>query len=429
MNNEKDTSLPCGPYAALRYRDCRLLLASAVLAVISGKMQLVVLGFELYRRTGQAMSLGWLALALGLPMLILGLFAGQVSDWFNRKRILMFCQLLSMCTSLALVVIVVRQDSVEWIYLCVLLRGIFGTFGRPARQALLPQMVPTSVFPNAVTWGSSSVQLAMVLGPALGGWIVASNNWIMPGGQELSSVAVALLIDAVFLIMAFLLVALIATRPVEPSKDPASFKSLLAGFRFVWNTKLILATITLDLFAVLLGGASYLFPIYAQDILHVGAKGLGWMEAAPAIGAICMAILLAHLPPLQRAGRTMLLAVVGFGVATIGFGFSTTYPLSLLMLFFAGAFDTISVIVRHTLVQTLSPENMRGRISAVNSMFIGASNEMGGVESAVAANFFGPVVAVVSGGVGTILVVIAAAAIWPQIRRIGSLHNLKSNHR
>ena len=195
----------------------------------------------------------------------------------------------------------------------------------------------------------------------------------------------------------------------------------MAGIRFVWNTKLILATITLDLFAVLLGGATYLLPIYAKDILHVGSAGLGFLRSADAIGAVCMAMLLAHLPPMRRAGVAMLWAVAGYGVATIIFGISQWFWLSLLMMFLVGALDNISVVVRHTLVQMLTPDEMRGRVSAVNGVFIVASNDLGGLESGLTAWLFGPVISVVGGGVGTILVVIAAARLWPQILRIGSL--------
>jgi MFS family permease len=205
----------------------------------------------------------------------------------------------------------------------------------------------------------------------------------------------------------------------------ASFQSLLAGLKFVSQARLILIVITLDLFAVLLGGAVYLLPIFAQDILKVGATGFGWLQAAPAAGAFCMAICLAYLPPMKRAGRNLLLAVAGFGVATIIFGLSTSFWLSFAMLFLTGLFDNISMVIRHTLMQLLTPDQMRGRVSAVTTIFIGASNELGGLESGVVARWFGPVFSVVSGGIGTIVVVALTALVSPQLRTFGALHEAK----
>jgi hypothetical protein len=214
-------------------------------------------------------------------------------------------------------------------------------------------------------------------------------------------------------------------RQEQTPTDSISLESLIAGIRFVRQTKLILATITLDLFAVLLGGATYLLPIYAEDILHVGALGLGWLRSAEAGGAVCMAVALAYMPPMPRAGRTLLWAVSGFGVATIVFGLSRSYWLSLSMMFLIGALDNISVVVRHTLVQMLTPDSMRGRVSAVNNVFIVASNDLGGLESGVTARLFTPVISVVGGGIGTILVVLAAARTWPQILTLGSLRDIR----
>jgi MFS family permease len=221
------------------------------------------------------------------------------------------------------------------------------------------------------------------------------------------------------------LLLFVTLRPGERIKEPATLKTLLAGIHFVTRNQIILATISLDLFAVLLGGATYLLPIYATSILHVGAVGFGWLRAAPAFGAFLMGMFIAHLPPMKKAGRTLLWAVAGFGIATIIFGLSTSFWLSLVMLFLTGAFDNISVVVRHTLVQVLTPDDMRGRVSAVNNVFIGASNELGGWESGLTAQIFGPKVSVVGGGIGTILVVLATAVIWPAVRRFGSLHDAK----
>jgi MFS family permease len=251
----------------------------------------------------------------------------------------------------------------------------------------------------------------MMLGPALGGAAIAFFHRPSP----------------VYLISIFCSIVFIAfvlplrLRAQDHTHEPLSLHSLLGGARFVWSTPIILATVTLDMFAVLLGGAVALLPVYAKDILHVGPRGFGWLMAAPAIGSVVMAFLIAHLPPLRRAGRAMLWAVAGFGAATIVFGISKNFYLSLIALIVTGACDAVSVVVRHTLVQVLTPDHLRGRVSAVNSVFIGISNEIGSFESGVAARFLGPVVAVVFGGVGTIVVTLAVASKWPVVRRVGSL--------
>ncbi len=239
------------------------------------------------------------------------------------------------------------------------------------------------------------------------------------------NVPAAYIVSAIFAAIFAVSLGSVRMRGQAPAREPATLKSLAAGVRFVFRTKIILATITLDLFAVLLGGATYLLPIYAKDILHVGAVGFGWMRAVPAIGALLMGLVIAHLPPMKRAGRAMLWAVGGFGAATIVFGLSRSYWLSLAMLFLTGALDNISVLVRHTLVQVLTPDSMRGRVSAVNNIFIGASNELGGFESGLTAKLFGTVTSVVAGGIGTIVVVLATAGIWPQVRKFGSLVDAK----
>jgi len=234
------------------------------------------------------------------------------------------------------------------------------------------------------------------------------------------------IIDAIFGIARFIFVALITSKQTIHAKEPMTLASLIAGFDFVWKTKIILATITLDLFAVLLGGATTLLPIFAKDILQVGPSGLGWLRASGSIGAVIMAFALAYLPPMRKAGKSMLWSVAIFGLVTIVFGLSQSFLLSFSMLFLAGAVDMISVVVRQTLVQVLTPDEMRGRVSAVNSIFITSSNEIGGFESGVTAVIFGPVISVVGGGIGTVLVVIATILIWPEIKKFGSLEQPKN---
>jgi MFS family permease len=304
------------------------------------------------------------------------------------------------------------EGPVPWYFVFLFLIGVARAFSAPARWAIVPQVVPLESLSNAVTWNSSGWQVAATLGPALGGWVIAATGHAA-GAYVLASVC-ALVCAA--------LVAGIHLRPVKRESRAVSLASLLAGLRFVWGTPLILATITLDLFAVLLGGATALLPIYASDILTVGPTGLGWLRAAPSIGALVMALVMAHRPPLRRAGRALLVSVAGFGVATVVFGLSHDPYLSFLMLALTGALDNVSIVVRGTLVQLLTPDEMRGRVSAVNAIFIVSSNELGAFESGVTAAWFGPVWSVVAGGIGTVLVVLAVMARWPQVLRLGPLH-------
>jgi MFS family permease len=262
-----------------------------------------------------------------------------------------------------------------------------------------------------VAWSSGSYQLSSVAGPAVGGALIALSHHAAP----------VYAIHAVASLVCLTLIGLVKSRHVLAAREPMTVGSLIAGFRFVFAQPVIFGTITLDLFAVLLGGATALLPVYAKDILHVGPTGLGFLEAALPSGSLLCALIQAHRPPLRKAGRALLAAATVFGLATIVFGFSRSFALSMLMLFVCGFADSISVVVRHTVVQLLTPDEKRGRVSAVNSLFIGTSNELGGFESGVVAHLFGPVFSVVTGGVGTILVVIAVATIWPQIRRYGRL--------
>jgi MFS family permease len=262
-----------------------------------------------------------------------------------------------------------------------------------------------------VTWSSGSFQLSSVAGPAAGGALIALTHHAAP----------VYAFNAAAALICLMLISFVRRRPAAAAKEKMTAKSLIVGFKFVFASPIILGTITLDLFAVLLGGATALLPVYAKDILAVGPTGLGFLQAALPLGSLACALVLAHRPPMQKAGRAMLLAVAGFGLATIAFGGSRWFWFSLLMLFACGAMDNVSVVVRHTLVQLLTPDEKRGRVSAVNSLFIGTSNELGGFESGLVAYWLGPVVSVVSGGVGTILVVLAVAVIWPEIRKYGRL--------
>ena len=299
-------------------------------------------------------------------------------------------------------------------YLCLLGIGVARAFNEPASATLIPQTVPPEMFTSAATWSSSSWQLASIIGPAIAGLIAA----------VMESVTIIYLLDAVAALVFLAMVLLIKGRPLALSPKADTLESLAEGLRFMRGNKVILAAITLDMFAVMFGGAVTLLPVYATDILHVGSQGLGLMRAAPSIGSLISAFILTHLPPMKQAGKTLLWAVAGFGLATIFFGFSTNFWLSMTMLLVLGALDNISVVIRGTLLLTRTPDEMRGRTSAVNSIFIGVSNEMGGFESGSVAALFGPIASVISGGILTILVVLGVAKIWPEIGKMTTLDGL-----
>jgi MFS family permease len=407
---------PRDPYAPFRLREYRFYLFGYLAVNMGANMQSVAVGWELYERTGSAMALAWVGLAQALPIMLLALPAGQLADRLDRRRIVLLGLLVMAAASLGLATVSHQRASVGWMYAMLLLGASGRAFFWPASQALLPQLVSNDGFGSAVTWRTTGYQIACVAGPALGGFMIGlqkTTMWVY-------------VVDATLALVNCCCVAAITARPLTQHTETASLKTLLAGFRYVLNNKLILAAITLDLFAVLLGGATALLPIYARDILRVGPTGLGWLRAAPAVGAIGMAVTLSHLPPLRRAGRALLLAVTTFGIVTIVFGLSSSFWLSLVMLAVCGAADNISVVVRHSLVQLRTPNEMRGRVSAVNSVFISASNELGEFESGTVASFFGPVASVVSGGIGTIIVVALAAWTWPEIRKLGKLHEQSS---
>lgn len=415
-------SLPTGElppkrdaYGALRLRDYRLFLVGHIVSVLGVQMQTVAVGWQLYEQTRSAWALGFVGLAQFSPMLCFALLAGQVADRYDRRKVLMGATLLAVAAAFGLALSAAR-GNVVLIYACLFLSGTARAFQGPARSALVPQLVPRALFTNAVSWNVSAFELASLTGPALGGWLIA----LLHGAQWVY------VIGGLGSIWCFAFLAALTNKSyvavgTETQRTSNTWQSLLAGFDYLWSTKALFAAISLDMFAVLLGGAVALLPVYAKDILRVGPTGLGWMQAMPSFGAITMALLTAHLPPLRKAGRTLLWAVAGFGAATIVFGLSRNYWLSLTMLFLMGALDNISVVVRHVLVQMLTPDEMRGRVSAVNGMFINASNELGRFESGALAALTTPVISVVVGGIGTVLVVLATTLLSPALRQYGSL--------
>jgi MFS family permease len=407
-------SAPSSPYAAFQSPGFRFFLSGNFLAVIGRQMLSVAVGWEVYRRTGSALALGLIGLTGALPIITLAIPAGHLADRFSRRAILMASQLVSACASAALSFVSFTAADIRWIFLLLFLTGASRTFGWAARGAFMVNLVPKEHFSNAVTWNSSAFGVSSAAGPALAGLLLVHHPY-----------GVVYAIDAACSIAFFLFLLLTPIDSTRHNPHSTGLAGLFDGLRFVWTTKIVLATITLDLFAVLFGGATALLPIFADRILHVGPAGLGWLRSAPSIGAIAMAITLAHRAPMQRPGATLLWAVTGFGFVTIVFGLSQSYPLSLAMLILSGAFDNISVVVRNTLVQLLTPDPMRGRVSAVNNVFIGSSNEVGAFESGVTAAWFGPIVSVVGGGIATILTVLLVALVWKQVIRLGPFSALR----
>ena len=408
------------PYHVFRSGNFRAFLIANILKSAAQQMQGVAIGWEVYDRTKSPMSLGTTGLVAAIPTIGLSLLAGHVADRFSRKWIVFFAWAITAITSTMLAILSHYGDgSNAWlwaVYGTLFINGTAMTFGRPARQAIFPQIIPAEHFSNAVAWNSSANEVCSMIGPAIGALIMI---YSLPMTYLVSAIATTF---AVWQVARIQLIN--PPRPVSPDhrdhQPEGMWRSLTAGVRFVFNSKLLLAAMTMDMLGVLLGGVTYVLPMFAS-LLGVGKLGFGGLRAADAVGACVMALVLAHRPPLKRAGRTLIVAVVGFGAATIVFGLSRSYTLSFIMLAITGACDNISVVIRHSLIQLLPPNSMRGRVSAVNMVFVGSSDQLGGVESGYAAAWLGPVWSVVAGGVGTIVVVIASAFAWPQLWRLGPL--------
>lgn len=378
----------------------------------------VALGWELYERTHSALALGMVGLVTAIPVILLALPAGHLADKMDRKKIVIGAQIVFVSMSVALAAVSHWAGPIPLIFGILLVRGVSQAYNNPARSALLPRLVPADAFGNAVTWSSSAFQTAAVVGPAIGGFVIALEH------RATAAYLVDACLTSIYLVMLFAIRSdggIPASASALKPREKMTLESLVAGMRFVKQTKVVLAALTLDLFAVLLGGATALLPIFAKDILHVGPDGLGWLRAAPSVGALIVMVGIAHRPPMQKTGWTLIGAVAGFGTCTVVFGFSRSFALSMSMLFLLGGLDGISMIVRGTLVQLWTPDEMRGRVSAVNSVFIDMSNELGGFESGALAAAVGPVAAVVAGGIGTIVVVAAVATAWPELRNLGAL--------
>jgi MFS family permease len=401
---------------ALAYPDFTLYQVARFFIVAALEMQSVAVGWQVYEITHRPLDLGLVGLAQFLPGVLLFLVAGHAADRHNRTRLLNICYAgFIVCSGLLLALTVRHSHSVYAIYAVLLLLGVVRCFNWPASRALLPQLVPAEYFSKAVAWNASLFQAATILGPSIGGILYA-----LVGGPAIvyGTATVASLI------------ALIATLRIRTKSQPRpaeemSFHTVMAGFRYVWREKVVLGSISLDMFAVLLGGAVALLPVYASEILRTGPWGLGLLRSAPGVGAAMMALFLAQRPIRGRAGWIMLICVAGFGVFTIVFGVSRSLPISLLALFMVGATDMVSVIIRATLVQIATPDEMRGRVNAVDMLFIGASNELGEFESGLTAHWFGTERAVVLGGIGTLIVIGLWAWLFPALRNADKLHTVE----
>ena len=384
-------------------------------AIAGWQMISVAVGWQLYERTGDAWALGLVGAAELTPVLFLMIVAGNAADRYPRRNVGIFAHALLTIAAIGLALVSWLDGPTYAIYSLLVLVGSARAFASPSVNTILPQLLAPAEFANANAWLSSTFQLAAITGPAVGGMLIAVT------GAATVPFAAAAAGQLIFIGM----LRTLPRRTPPPATDRRSAKDLFAGFRFVRQNPLFLSAITLDLFGVLFGGAVALLPIYAKDILAVGPAGLGWLRAAPGLGALTMALMTTRLPPWQRPGRVLLMAVAGFGLAMIGFGLSRSFPLSLACLFLTGVFDNVSVVIRLTLEQIITPDHLRGRVSAINYVFIGFSNEFGAFESGATAALFGPTLSVVGGGLATLLVVGIVRAAWPQLARLGPLHSLR----
>ncbi len=404
------------PYEALRYKEFRTFLIIRFAIVFAWSMQFVVIEWEIYRLTKDPWSLGLIGLMEVIPAVSMALFAGHFVDQLEKRSLLMKCLLgfLAISTGLFLITWPAVTDGkpteliVRTIYALVFCGGLVRAFMSPTIFSLFSLVIPKKSYPNGATWSSGVWQLGAVSGPAIGGFAIG-----------LIGVHQALLIIVGVALFAFFFLFRIGAKPILNTKRGEPIvQSLKDGLRFVFKTKIILGAISLDMFAVLFGGAVALLPIFAQDILKVGSTGFGFLRAAPAVGSLITMMTVAYFPLHSRAGRKLLGAIFGFGVCIIVFGLSTIFWVSLLALFFSGVLDGISVVIRQTILQLKTPDEMRGRVASVNSIFIGSSNELGAFESGLTAKIFGTVNAVVIGGTLTILTVIGTGALVPNLRKL-----------
>ncbi len=407
---------------AFASRDFRRFQLARVAAVLGYAAQSVAVAWQVYSITHRAIDLGYTGLVQFLPGLIFLLPAGHVADRFDRRHIILVCYWLQAVCTLALLLLArAGLPSVYPIYIVLFFVGTARTFSGPANSALIPHLVPEEHFVNAVTWGATIFQFATIIGPALGGILFALPLLHYVSDTKLQGAGIVYVFTLATLGWSLILISSMHVRVGRMEHRALSLKVVMAGFQYMGRSPLLLGAASLDLFAVLLGGAVALTPIFANDILHTGPRGLGMLRAAPAAGAVTMSLLLARFPFRRRAGLRLFVCVAIFGVATIVFGYSRNLALSLSALYISGAADSISVIIRGSLLQLATPAEMRGRVSAVNSLFIGASNELGEFESGLTAQWWGAVRATVYGGVGALAVAGLWSVIFPSLRKADEL--------
>ncbi len=416
---------------AFRSRDFRLYQTARLLGILGSEAQSVAVAWQVYQITHSPLSLGYTGLALFLPGLFCMLAAGHIADRFDRRKIILLCYAVQTVCTGALLWFALHGTGAPgpdgripiWpIYAVLVGIGLGRAFSGPAASALLPSLVPKGQFVNAITWGATVYQIANMAGPAVGGLLFTLH---LKGELSAWNGAAIVYGFTLLMLLAFLiLVGAMRSKPVidaEVAKKDFNLRTVLAGLEYVYRTKLLLGSISLDLFAVLLGGAVALLPIFAQDVLHAGPRGLGVLRAMPSVGALAMSLLMTLRPIRRGAGKKMLLAVALFGAATVVFGLSRNLTVSLIALALVGASDMVSVVIRSSILQLATPPEMRGRVSAVNWLFIGASNEFGEFESGLTAHWFGAVRAVVLGGVASLLVTASATGLFPALRTADSL--------
>ncbi len=413
------------PYAALRIKEFNIFLALRFVLVFAWSMQFIVVEWQVYSLTKDPLSLGIIGLMEIIPALGMALFAGHIVDQKEKRNL--FLKIISLFSLISLGLFFISGDSITWstntilysIYAFVFFGGLLRSFFGPTIFSLIALIVPKKVYPNAATWSSSTWQMASILGPAVGGFTI---NWI--------GIHWSLCIVFVLVMVALVLGTMISKKPVlNPKIGEPVLESLKEGIRFVFNTKAILGALSLDMIAVLFGGAVALLPVFAQDILKVGSEGFGILRAAPAVGAFLTMLITAYIPISRKAGLKLLVAVFGFGVSIIVFGLSTIFWVSVMALFFSGVTDGVSMVIRQTILQLKTPDHMRGRVASVNTMFVGSSNELGAFESGLTAKLMGTVTAVVFGGSMTILTVLTTGIISPSFRKLDLESDLEAHEK
>lgn len=405
-------------YAVLKYRDYRLFITFRFFTTLAFQMQGLIVGWQVYELTRDPLQLGLIGLAEALPFMAVALFAGHVADRFNRKRIILLFIILFLIGTFILLLFSLNPAhyyallGIGPVFLVVAFSGIARAFIYPSVIALMAQLIPRNLYPNASTWNSMAWHIAAITGPAVGGLIYGFFGAV-----------VAYFVVAGIVLLSIILLAAVKKHPVPPvTLEETLYQRLASGIRFVFKNQILLGSMTLDMFAVLFGGAVAMLPVFAAEVLFVGPQGLGFLRAAPMAGAVLMSLILAYRPPAERAGRWLFVGVAGFGASIICFALSQNFYLSLGLLFLSGLFDNISVIIRATAMQLITPDEMRGRVASVNSLFIGSSNEIGSFESGVAAKIMGLVPSVIFGGSMTLLVVGITARFAPKLRKL----NLKA---